>query len=65
LKPPLAKVPEGDWFCKDCQPKEKQRTPRKARRLFSEEEEEAESEEEEEAEVILYCTKVSIFYSSL
>ncbi|KAK2707515.1 bromodomain adjacent to zinc finger domain protein 1A-like [Artemia franciscana] len=50
LKPPLAKVPEGDWFCKDCQPKEKQRTPRKARRLFSEEEEEAESEEEEEAE---------------
>ncbi|XP_059047927.1 bromodomain adjacent to zinc finger domain protein 1A [Achroia grisella] len=42
LKPKLVsgptrkKVPEGDWFCEQCKPKE--RTPRKRRKLFSEEE---------------------------
>ncbi|XP_052756490.1 bromodomain adjacent to zinc finger domain protein 1A isoform X2 [Galleria mellonella] len=41
LKPKLAsgptrkKVPDGDWFCDQCKPKE--RTPRKRRKLFSEE----------------------------
>ncbi|GBP32377.1 Bromodomain adjacent to zinc finger domain protein 1A [Eumeta japonica] len=33
LKPKLAKVPDGDWFCEQCRPKEK--TPRKKRKLFS------------------------------
>ncbi|XP_026742948.1 bromodomain adjacent to zinc finger domain protein 1A-like [Trichoplusia ni] len=33
LKPKLTKVPEGDWFCDQCKPKE--RTPRKRRKLFS------------------------------
>ncbi|CAH0728649.1 unnamed protein product, partial [Brenthis ino] len=35
LKPKLAKVPEGDWFCDQCKPKEK--TPRKRRKLYTEE----------------------------
>ncbi|XP_037293996.1 bromodomain adjacent to zinc finger domain protein 1A isoform X2 [Manduca sexta] len=35
LKPKLTKVPDGDWFCDVCRPKE--RTPRKRRKLFSEE----------------------------
>ena len=39
-----------DRFCHDCKPKEKPRTPRKARRAFSEESED-EAVEEEEAEV--------------
>lgn len=29
------KVPEGDWFCDQCKPKE--RTPRKRRKLFTDE----------------------------
>ncbi|XP_068619340.1 bromodomain adjacent to zinc finger domain protein 1A-like [Battus philenor] len=33
LKPKLAKVPDGDWFCNQCKPVEK--TPRKRRKLFS------------------------------
>ncbi|KAL0819369.1 hypothetical protein ABMA28_007492 [Loxostege sticticalis] len=33
---PRKKVPEGDWFCDQCKPKE--RTPRKRRKLFSDEE---------------------------
>ncbi|XP_026332853.1 bromodomain adjacent to zinc finger domain protein 1A-like [Hyposmocoma kahamanoa] len=35
LKPKLTKVPHGDWFCDQCKPKE--RTPRKRRKLFSDE----------------------------
>ncbi|KAL4713092.1 hypothetical protein ACJJTC_001146, partial [Scirpophaga incertulas] len=35
LKPKLQKVPAGDWFCEQCKPKE--RTPRKKRKLFSDE----------------------------
>lgn len=31
----LQKVPEGDWFCEQCKPKEK--TPRKRRKLYTEE----------------------------
>nr|XP_034834087.1 bromodomain adjacent to zinc finger domain protein 1A [Maniola hyperantus] len=40
LKPKLAKVPEGDWFCEQCKPKEK--TPRKRRKLYTEEQPEEE-----------------------
>ncbi|KAL5008235.1 hypothetical protein ScPMuIL_013816 [Solemya velum] len=51
LKPPVTKIPEGDWFCPTCRPKEK-RSPRKDRKKTyeSSEEEEEESGEEEEAE---------------
>ncbi|XP_050663982.1 bromodomain adjacent to zinc finger domain protein 1A [Leptidea sinapis] len=35
LRPPLTKVPDGDWFCDRCRPKEK--TPRKRRKLFRDE----------------------------
>lgn len=42
LKPKLTKVPEGDWFCDQCKPKEK--SPRKRRKLFAEMEAEEQSE---------------------
>ena len=32
LKPPVKKVPEGDWYCVDCRPKETKRTPRPRKR---------------------------------
>jgi len=52
LKPPLTVVPEGDWFCTMCKPREKPRTPRKARRVFSElSDDEDQSGEEESGEV--------------
>lgn len=37
LKPKLTSIPEGDWFCLACKPKEKvERTTKRSRRLFSE-----------------------------
>merc|ERR1712051_1073198 len=54
LKPKLKKIPSGDWFCHECKPKERVKSPKKkSRRVFEPEPEpepEAESEEEEEAE---------------
>ncbi|XP_039757443.1 bromodomain adjacent to zinc finger domain protein 1A isoform X2 [Pararge aegeria] len=47
LKPKLAKVPEGDWFCEQCKPKEK--TPRKRRKLYTEEKPEEELDDSSEA----------------
>ncbi|XP_065062653.1 bromodomain adjacent to zinc finger domain protein 1A-like isoform X2 [Rhopilema esculentum] len=32
LKPPVKKIPEGDWFCTDCRPKEPKRMQRSRRR---------------------------------
>lgn len=32
MKPPVKKVPEGDWYCVDCRPKETKRTPRPRKR---------------------------------
>ena len=44
LKPKLKNVPSGDWFCSDCKPKERVRSPKKkVRRVFSS----AESEDED------------------
>ena len=41
LKPKLKAVPKGDWFCSDCKPKERMRSPKKkARRAFSAEDDE-------------------------
>ncbi|XP_035825711.1 bromodomain adjacent to zinc finger domain protein 1A [Aplysia californica] len=50
LKPPMEKVPTGDWFCAECRPKQTPRSPvRKGRRkTFTEEEEIVEEPPEEE-----------------
>ena len=55
LKPKLKAVPKGDWFCNECKPKERVRSPKKkTRKVFEERQEEqddqedAEDEEEEE-----------------
>lgn len=36
LKPPLKEIPEGDWLCTDCCPKEKPQRRRRKRRLKEE-----------------------------
>jgi len=47
LKPKLKSIPEGDWFCPECKPKERVRSPKKkVRKSFSFHD--AESDEEEE-----------------
>ncbi|CAL4060824.1 unnamed protein product [Meganyctiphanes norvegica] len=56
LKPKLKKVPDGEWFCDQCQPKRKPRSPvKKARRttyveVESESEEDSDEEEEDSDE---------------
>ena len=32
LKPPVKKIPEGDWYCSDCRPKETKRATRPRKR---------------------------------
>lgn len=61
LKPKVKKIPDGDWFCPECKPKERNRSPKKkVRNMFSnkdqdsdddvdEEDDEQEEEEEEPA----------------
>ena len=41
LKPKLRSVPQGDWYCSDCKPKERLRSPKKKtlRRVFEDDEE--------------------------
>jgi len=40
LKPKLKSIPSGDWFCPECKPKERIRSPKKkVRRTFSQTEE--------------------------
>ena len=49
LKPKLKNVPSGDWFCSDCKPKERIRSPKKkVRRVFSSTESEDEDNLDEE-----------------
>ncbi|KAJ8308342.1 hypothetical protein KUTeg_013216 [Tegillarca granosa] len=62
-------VPQGDWFCPDCRPKETKRSPRKGRRRTfsekSEEEDAAEVEEEEEenkAGMLILCDTCPLAY---
>ncbi|XP_029899943.1 bromodomain adjacent to zinc finger domain protein 1A isoform X2 [Myripristis murdjan] len=52
LRPRLKSVPEGDWFCPDCRPKQRSsRLPSRQRSSIDEDEEvEEESEEEEDEE---------------
>merc|ERR1712226_734911 len=36
LKPQVKKIPDGDWFCPECRPKERMRSPKKKMRsMFS------------------------------
>ncbi|XP_028251330.1 bromodomain adjacent to zinc finger domain protein 1A isoform X2 [Parambassis ranga] len=49
LRPRLKSVPEGDWFCPDCRPKQRSsRVPSRQRSSIDEEEEVDEEEEEED-----------------
>ncbi|XP_035677235.1 bromodomain adjacent to zinc finger domain protein 1A-like [Branchiostoma floridae] len=55
LKPPLKKVPEGDWYCHTCKPQMQKRampqTPRRRRTMDSDSESsDSEEESDEEAE---------------
>jgi bromodomain adjacent to zinc finger domain protein 1A len=34
LRPPLAAIPAGEWFCPKCKPKTVEKTPRKIRKSF-------------------------------
>jgi len=47
LKPKLKAIPEGDWFCPECKPKERVRSPKKkVRRAFSQTEDSDEDPDE-------------------
>ncbi|XP_068194790.1 bromodomain adjacent to zinc finger domain protein 1A [Antennarius striatus] len=51
LRPRLKSVPEGDWFCPDCRPKQRSsRLPSRQRSSIDEEEDEEEGLEEQEEE---------------
>lgn len=54
LKPPIKEVPEGQWFCPDCRPKESRRTERRKKPVAKDEEEddnyEKQSENDEDSE---------------
>jgi hypothetical protein len=52
LKPKLKTVPSGDWYCSDCKPKERVRSPKKTvRRVFSSTEEDDTEEDEDSGQV--------------
>jgi len=47
LKPKLKTIPSGDWFCPECKPKERVRSPKKkVRRTFSQTEDSEEDPDE-------------------
>ncbi|XP_076013145.1 bromodomain adjacent to zinc finger domain protein 1A [Genypterus blacodes] len=51
LRPRLKSIPEGDWFCPDCRPKQRSnRLPSRQRASINEEEEDDSEEQEEESE---------------
>merc|ERR1719228_747804 len=50
LKPKPKTIPSGDWFCPECKPKERVRSPRKkVRKSFSFHEADSDEEEEDKA----------------
>ncbi len=52
MKPKLKTVPSGDWYCSDCKPKERVRSPKKTvRRVFSSTEEDDTEEDEDSGQV--------------
>lgn len=50
LKPPIKEVPEGQWFCADCRPKETRRSERRKKPAVNDENEEEENEQSKEEE---------------
>jgi len=49
LKPRLKSIPSGDWFCPECKPKERVRSPKKkVRKSFNYTEDDATEEDEDE-----------------
>ena len=49
LKPKLKSIPKGNWYCSDCKPKERIKSPKKKpRRVFTAPEPEPEPEPEDE-----------------
>ena len=51
LKPKLKKIPDDDWYCTECKPKMRIRSPKKKnRKVFEEEDLEDDDDEEEEYE---------------
>ena len=49
LKPKLKKIPEDDWYCTECKPKMRIRSPKKKyRKVFEEVELEDEEDEDED-----------------
>jgi len=77
LRPQLKDIPDGQWFCPDCKPKDVERTPRKIRDTFKEEEEndeaektmasdenseESNEEEDDETAYVLMLVILSIIY---
>jgi bromodomain adjacent to zinc finger domain protein 1A len=46
LKPKLKAVPTGNWYCNECKPKERNRSPKKrSRRAFNEDEDDEDVKE--------------------
>lgn len=51
LKPKLKSIPSGDWFCPECKPKERVRSPKKkVRKSFSYKEDDATEDDEDQDE---------------
>lgn len=48
LRPVLKEIPEGEWFCPECRPKEKVKKPRKMRKAFEEDEQEDQNDNDNE-----------------
>ena len=50
LKPKLKKIPDDDWYCTECKPKMRIRSPKKKNRRVFEEEDLEDEEEDGEAD---------------
>ena len=48
LKPKLKKIPDDDWYCTECKPKMRIRSPKKKNRKVFEEEDLDEEEDDED-----------------
>ena len=50
LKPKLKKIPDDDWYCTECKPKMRIRSPKKKNRIVFEEEDLEDEDEDDEDE---------------
>lgn len=48
LKPKLTSIPQGDWFCLGCRPRERVEKAKRSRRLFSEESDQDDEDEDDQ-----------------